>query len=121
MATPECKICHELIPEIDPVAEKWRDSAQILVVDRVSVENQDHPPRVSAHSIWIHAIDQGGRVHSAFDVQATPFAFILDREGRVVRKGIVNYGHSLDRMIQAAVDTRQKQVSRYADSTDESR
>jgi hypothetical protein len=52
---------------------------------------------------------------------ATPFAFILDREGRVVRKGIVNYGHSLDRMIQAAVDTRQKQVSRYADSTDESR
>jgi hypothetical protein len=103
MSAPECKLCTTLIPGLEDVTNRWRGVARIVVVDRISPGSA--PPRdVLADSGWTYALDETGRTHERFDVQATPFAFVIDAAGKVREKGVVNYPESLDLMLRRAIE-----------------
>lgn len=106
MTAPDCRVCEELIPELQSLARKWSTTLPILVVDRLnrsqSIATRTDLPLQRA---WTYAADHDGRLHNSFDVVATPFAFVVDTEGRVRAKGLVNYASTIETMARSVLDS----------------
>ena len=96
MATPECNICADLIPRLDELTGQWGDF-RFVVVDRAT---NSGPRDLPSPRAWLYGLDVEGEVHAALDVEATPYAFVLDDSGRIMAKGIVNYIHSIEALIE---------------------
>jgi peroxiredoxin len=84
-----CPPCKEAIPELNKVSEKFRDrSVQLL---GISVDKGgDAPSRVSAfvkeHAVVYPVMVDNGSVNVAYGVSGIPVMFIIDKEGKVVKR-----------------------------------
>ena len=119
MTTTNCQICAELLPELNRVSDKWSDAFRFLVVDRVTGDAAS--PRVYRElpdpRSWLYARDLEGAAHDALDVEATPHVFVLDRTGKVLAKGLVNFPEGIDSKIQAALGADGPRPASHANKT----
>lgn len=100
MSSPNCELCAYLIPRLNSSAETWRHAVRFLVVDRGD-PNVPGPFRELPHEReWTYAISPDGNMHHTFDVDATPFAFVLDSDAKVLAKGLVNVPEHVDGLIE---------------------
>jgi methylamine dehydrogenase accessory protein MauD len=83
-----CGPCHEIVPELNRLVGRETD-LQILAVSRADPEEARQ---------WVRDVDaqfpvlvqRDWRVSKRYQVFATPFAFLIDRNGVVESKGIIS-------------------------------
>jgi hypothetical protein len=84
-ASPDCNICKGLLEagQLDEVARK-NPSIEFIWVDERPV------PVEHALRDWAMAVDEGNKAAAAMDVPAYPWMYIVDAEGKIQDKGVVN-------------------------------
>ena len=83
-----CSACLALVPHLREVASTRRDVHLVVVC-----AGETHPCHefLSANRVLgRHAVDSTGVVQANYDVQYTPFAFVIDGDRRVVIRGVAN-------------------------------
>lgn len=104
-AVPQCPLCDELVPGLNDFADKWGELVDVLFIERGPLPDgptHDVPTRTQ----WTYAVTPDNTLHEAFDVEATPFAFLVSSSGTVLAKGIVNITQHLEGVIGLALDDR---------------
>jgi methylamine dehydrogenase accessory protein MauD len=87
--SPRCAPCQELLPHIPELQNTWGKKGAVVLCSHGSAEASLHLAR--AHQLEIPVIaDVEGTIAQAYKVRATPFAYRLDRNGTVRRRGVVN-------------------------------
>jgi methylamine dehydrogenase accessory protein MauD len=103
MSALNCELCAHLIPLLNSSVERWGEVVRFLVVDRgedAAGVLRELPERRE----WAYAVSPDGSVHDTFDVDATPFAFVLDHEAKVLAKGLVNVPEHVDGLIARGLE-----------------
>ncbi len=97
--SPSCLSCRELIPGLNEVQATRGREFDFLAVCRGDFESC----RSFARMNRLHApmvVDTNGQIEKDFEVQLTPFAYLLDYEGRVVIRGLANDWRQLESLLE---------------------
>lgn len=97
--SPSCLSCRELIPGLNEVQATRGREFDFLAICRGDLESC----RSFARMNRLHApmvIDTNGQIEKDFDVQLTPFAYLLDYERRVVIRGLANDWRQLESLLE---------------------
>ena len=97
-ASPGCLSCRELIPGLNEV-RKTRGEFDFLVVCRGDVGSCQSFGRMNRLESPM-VIDTTGQIEKDYLVTLTPFAYLLDHEGRVVIRGIANDWRQLESLLE---------------------
>jgi hypothetical protein len=115
---PACTLCAELTPQLNGFADKWAELLDLLFVERGPLSaGPTHDP--SNRTQWMYAEDPEGELHAAFDIEVTPYAFVIDSSRRVLAKGIVNDVRGLEGVLSLALaedGTLKKEIDRHGPS-----
>lgn len=102
-AVAQCPLCDDLVPDLNGFADKWGELLDVLFIERGPLPDgptHDLPTRTA----WSYAITPDASLYDAFDVEASPFAFLISSRGTVLAKGLVNTTQHLEGMIGLALD-----------------
>jgi methylamine dehydrogenase accessory protein MauD len=100
---PLCPLCETLVQELDEAVRALGHLVDFIFVDRHSAHDEDHEPRALPETrLWQYAVSENGAAHDAFDVVASPYAFLIDANGIVVAKDIVNSADGLAALVETA-------------------
>lgn len=96
--SPSCQTCTRLIPHINAVAGAHEGELRFLIVcqgtDNACLEfARQHVVRVPVIA------DLEGRLMAQFETTITPFGFLIDPEGRVLIRGVVNDWTQLEALL----------------------
>ncbi len=97
--TPSCLACRALMPSINEVYETRSDEFDFLVFCRGDL----HSCRALARMNDLAArmlVDHTGEVEARYEVAATPFAYLLDADRRVLIRGIANDWRQLESLLE---------------------
>jgi methylamine dehydrogenase accessory protein MauD len=97
--SPSCLSCRELIPGLNEVQATRGREFDFLAICRGDLESC----RSFARMNRLHApmvVDTNGQIEKDFEVQLTPFAYLLDYEGRVVIRGLANDWRQLESLLE---------------------
>ena len=84
-----CPLCEALVPELNDFTRMWADVADVVVADRA--ESSDLPTRpLPDPRDWRYGRSIGGACHKAFDIDIQPYAFLIDWQGIIRARDIVN-------------------------------
>ena len=97
-ASPGCLPCRELIPGLNEVRKTRRDF-DFLVVCRGDVESCQAFGRMNGLEAPM-VVDTTGQIERDYLVTLTPFAYLIDHEGRVVIRGIANDWRQLESLLE---------------------
>ena len=97
-ASPGCLSCRELIPGLNEV-RKTRGELDFLVVCRGDLESCQAFGRMNRLETQM-IVDTTGQIEKDYLVTLTPFAYLIDHEGRVVIRGIANDWRQLESLIE---------------------
>jgi methylamine dehydrogenase accessory protein MauD len=97
-ATTNCPLCTELVPALTEVAAREQDIETVVVCG-------DEPPAVAAWADGLSSaavvVPDGNRaLATRYRINATPFLVLIDRDGVVRAKGIVNGRDGLEQAVQ---------------------
>jgi methylamine dehydrogenase accessory protein MauD len=99
-ADPDCRPCQRLMPELRTFSEKHREQINVVVI--ASDDEQANRDMIDRYLLQIPVLHQrDSELKSKFGVTATPFAYFIDREGRIREKGIVNSATQIERKLEA--------------------
>ena len=96
-ASPGCLSCRELIPGLNEV-RKTRGDFDFLVVCRGDLESCQAFGRMNGLEAPM-VVDTTGQIEKDYLVTLTPFAYLIDHEGRVVIRGIANDWRQLESLL----------------------
>ena len=97
-ASPGCLSCRELIPGLNEVRKTRQGEFDFLVVCRGDIEacrGFGRMNRLEAPMV----VDTNGQIEKDYMVTLTPFAYVLDHEGRVVIRGVANDWRQLESLL----------------------
>jgi methylamine dehydrogenase accessory protein MauD len=97
-ASPGCLSCRELMPGLNEVRKTRRGEFDFLVICRGDIESCrgfGRMNRVEAPMV----VDSNGQIEKDYMVTLTPFAYLLDHEGRVVIRGVANDWRQLESLL----------------------
>ena len=97
-ASPGCLSCRELMPGLNEVRKTRKGEFDFLVVCRGDIESCrafGRMNRVEAPMV----VDTNGQIEKDYMVTLTPFAYLLDYEGRVVIRGVANDWRQLESLL----------------------
>lgn len=97
-ASPGCLSCRELIPGLNEV-RKTRGGYDFLVVCRGDLESCQAFGRMNGLEAPM-VVDTTGQIEKDYRVTLTPFAYLIDHEGRVVIRGIANDWRQLESLLE---------------------
>jgi len=97
-ASPGCLSCRELIPGLNEV-RKTRGEFDFIVVCRGDVESCQAFGRMNGLEAPM-VVDTTGQIEKDYLVTLTPFAYLIDHEGRVVIRGIANDWRQLESLLE---------------------
>lgn len=97
-ASPGCLSCRELIPGLNEV-RKTRGEFDFLVVCRGDLESCQAFGRMNRLEAPM-VVDTTGQIEKDYLVTLTPFAYLIDHEGRVVIRGIANDWRQLESLLE---------------------
>lgn len=104
-AVARCPLCDKLVPDLNSFADKWGELVDVLFIEKGPLP--DGPTHdLATRTAWTYAVTPDGDLHDAFDVEATPFAFLISSSGTVLAKGLVNTTQHLEGVIGLALDER---------------
>lgn len=93
-----CISCRDLIPHLNEVMATRGREFDFLAISqgtRPSVEAFAAETGIKSPIL----VDPSGQTAASYDVSMTPFAFVLDRSGRVAIRGVVNTWLQLDALL----------------------
>jgi methylamine dehydrogenase accessory protein MauD len=96
--TPTCMACRAALEGINELM-KTRDEFDYIVVCRDHVEACAGFGEVSSLRARM-LIDPSGRAEREFDVQMTPFVYVLDEHGRVLVRGVANDWRGVESLLE---------------------
>jgi len=99
--SPTCKSCAKLIPALKTLQKSERKTLDIMLVTLTNDEasNREFVIRLAIENIpYIISSDIGLQ----YRIFASPYGVLLDREGKVQAKGIVNNLEHLESLLNAA-------------------
>ena len=97
-ASPGCLSCRELMPGLNEVRKTRKGEFDFLVICRGDLESCrgfGRMNRVEAPMV----VDTNGQIEKDYLVSLTPFAYLLDHEGRVVIRGVANDWRQLESLL----------------------
>jgi len=97
-ASPGCLSCRELIPGLNEVRKTRRGEFDFLVICRGDIESCQAFGRMNRLEAPM-VIDTNGQIEKDYLVTLTPFAYLLDHEGRVVIRGVANDWRQLESLL----------------------
>ena len=97
-ASPGCLSCRELIPGLNEVRQT-RGEYDFLVVCRGDLESCQAFGRMNRLEAPM-VVDTTGQIEKDYLVSLTPFAYLIDHEGRVVIRGIANDWRQLESLLE---------------------
>jgi methylamine dehydrogenase accessory protein MauD len=97
-ASPGCLSCRELMPGLNEV-RKTRGDYDFLVVCRGDLESCQAFARMNRLEAPM-VVDTTGQIERDYLVTLTPFAYLVDHEGRVVIRGIANDWRQLESLLE---------------------
>jgi len=97
-ASPGCLSCRELIPGLNEV-RKTRGDWDFVVVCRGDLESCRRFGRMNGLEAPM-VVDTTGQIEKDYAVTLTPFAYVVDHEGRVVIRGIANDWRQLESLLE---------------------
>jgi methylamine dehydrogenase accessory protein MauD len=97
-ASPGCLSCRELIPGLNEV-RRTRGELDFLVVCRGDLESCQAFGRMNRLEAPM-VVDSTGQIEKDYLVTLTPFAYLIDHEGRVVIRGIANDWRQLESLLE---------------------
>jgi len=99
---PACTLCEQLTPHLNELADKWARVVDVLFVERGPLaDGPTHDP--DNRTQWMYAEDPNGDLSEAFDIEATPYAFVVDSTRTVLSKGIVNGPRDVEGVLSLAL------------------
>lgn len=107
---PHCRPCHQLLPELHQFAQAYAEDFATLFVSR----GTDEENRYFAATFGVPALllfdELEGKTADRYRSHVTPFAFMVDGEGTIRAKGIVNGFHQLVHMADSVPVERAESV-----------
>jgi methylamine dehydrogenase accessory protein MauD len=97
-ASPGCLSCRELIPGLNEVRKTRSGEFDFLVVCRGDIESCRGFGRMNRLEAPM-VVDTNGQIEKDYLVTLTPFAYLLDHEGRVVIRGVANDWRQLESLL----------------------
>jgi methylamine dehydrogenase accessory protein MauD len=97
-ASPGCLSCRELIPGLNEV-RKTRKDFDFLVVCRGDLESCRSFGRMNRLEAPL-VVDTNGQIEKDYAVTLTPFAYLIDHEGKVVIRGLANDWRQLESLLE---------------------
>ncbi len=97
-ASPGCLSCRELIPGLNEV-RKTRGDWDFVVVCRGDLESCRRFGRMNGLEAPM-VVDTTGQIEKDYAVTLTPFAYVVDHEGRVVIRGLANDWRQLESLLE---------------------
>ena len=97
-ASPGCLSCRELIPGLNEVRTTRNGEFDFLVICRGDIESCRSFGRMNRLEAPM-VIDTDGQIEKDYMVTLTPFAYLLDHEGRVVIRGVANDWRQLESLL----------------------
>jgi methylamine dehydrogenase accessory protein MauD len=97
--TTSCASCQQIIPAINEVATTRQDEFDFLVLcqgDEYACAEFARANRLAV-PMWV---DREGEVNSLYQVNVTPFAYLLDWERNVVIRGVANDWRHLESLLE---------------------
>lgn len=94
-----CVACQKLIPHLNEVADTRRGEVDFLVICAGSTAQCSATKNSSNLGIRTVA-DQSTEIMTAFKVPATPFVYVVDRQGRVMARGVANDWRGLESLLE---------------------
>ena len=98
-ASPGCLSCRELIPGLNEVRKTRSAEFDFLVICRGDVESCQSFGRMNRLEAPM-LVDTTGQIEKDYLVTLTPFAYLLDHEGKVVIRGIANDWRQLESLLE---------------------
>jgi methylamine dehydrogenase accessory protein MauD len=96
--SPSCSPCKELMPHLIEFQKSWDGKINIVLF----CQGEARPGIEFFSSYDLHSyliIDQEGKLSETFHVRATPYAYSLDKDGIVQKRGIVNNRSGLEELL----------------------
>lgn len=97
--SPSCVACRNLIVGLNEVVATRGNEFDFLVICRDTAGSCRDFARLRSIRPRV-LVDADGEIERRFEVDATPFAYLVDYEGRVLLRGIVNNWQQLDAMLE---------------------
>ena len=98
-ASPGCLSCRELIPGLNEVRKTRGGEFDFLVVCRGDLESCQAFGRMNRLEAPM-VVDTTGQIEKDYLVALTPFAYLIDHEGRVVIRGVANDWRQLESLLE---------------------
>jgi hypothetical protein len=99
---PSCPICDVVAADLPAVAAKWTGLADIVWVERDDLAVSPTPRFADGDSVAQTAyasLDGWAR----WDVRGTPYVYVVDADGTIQSRGLVNDGSHVDAVLTAAL------------------
>ncbi len=97
LTLPTCPICRQLAAEIVEYETVARGLKRYWI-DAEAPALSNELEEVG----WIVGLSLDEAAHSAFEVSALPFAYVLDQSGAVAEKGLVNHVIDIETLVEKA-------------------
>jgi methylamine dehydrogenase accessory protein MauD len=99
-ALPTCQICAGLASSLASLPSDYRD-VRFVWVDGES----SRPPKRELSGVpgWLAGTAPGDRIHRQWDVSGVPFCFVVDRDGRIAAKRLVNARNDVAALLESAL------------------
>lgn len=94
-----CLSCEQLVPHLNEVARTRGAEFDWLVICQGS-RDECRAFRTTTKLQLQVLVDESRQAESDYDVALTPFAYLLDWEGRVVIRGVVNNWQQLESLLE---------------------
>lgn len=96
---PDCPICKELIPVVKSIAKEEGRHLRVILASDGDVEAQRR--MVEREQLADFPLVLSTPLGMAFQVSKLPHAVLLDEQGRIVSKGLVNNREHLESLFEA--------------------
>lgn len=105
-ALPSCPICKSLTPRVEAVADRWPEVRFVWVDREMPAASDDEAPAFLGN--WDVALSESDGPHKAFEINALPFLYIIDSDGVIRGKKLVNAVDDIDRALDTSLDVAKR-------------
>lgn len=100
-AYPSCRICRSMLPSLAELDSRLGGAAKLIVLLRASSEDAALYASELKSAVPMFAIGQHG-VAERYRVRVSPFVHVVDPDGIVRAKGLVNEAHHIEHLLSEA-------------------
>jgi methylamine dehydrogenase accessory protein MauD len=101
---PRCPICAQLVPELNDAVDLWGSLVDFIFLERPLNAGESGKLSPPEGRRWSYGFSPDASIYRAFDVEVSPYGFLVDHRGVVLNKRIVNSLDHLAMLVEHSVD-----------------